>query len=80
MVNSDYLRDNLQVRLNKKLGKKLELELTGRLTKTTIMGAGTNGGKLKDAIRFSPIDSMQAMDEGDLGADADKTDEAQLLH
>ncbi len=78
MVNSDYLRDNLQVRLNKKLGKKLELELTGRLTKTTIMGAGTNGGKLKDAIRFSPIDSMQAMDEGDLGADADKTDEAQL--
>lgn len=78
MVNSDYLRDNLQIRLNKNLGKKLKFELTGRLTKTTIIGAGTNGGKLKDALRFAPIESMTAMDEGDLGADADKTDQAQL--
>ncbi len=78
MVNSDYKRDNLQVRFNKDFSRKLKFEFTGRLTKTTITGDGTNGGKLKDAARFSPIESMRAMDEGDLGADADKTDEAQL--
>ncbi|WP_448778788.1 SusC/RagA family TonB-linked outer membrane protein [Bacteroides congonensis] len=78
MVNSDFIRDNLNLRFNKDFSKKLKFELSSRLTKTLIIGDGTNGGKLKDAIRFSPISSMTNMDEDDLGTDADRTDEAQL--
>lgn len=78
MVNSDYIRDNLSIKLNKDFGKKLKFDLSSRLTKTVITGAGTNGGKLKDAIRFSPIESLSSMNEGDLGGDVDRTDEAQL--
>lgn len=78
MVNSDFIRDNLNVRFNKDFSKKLKFELSSRLTKTLIIGDGTNGGKLKDAIRFSPISSLASMDEDDLGTDADRTDQAQL--
>ena len=78
MVNSDFIRDNLSIKLNKDFSKKLKFELSSRLTKTVINGAGTNGGKLRDAIRFAPINSLASMDEGDLGTDADHTDAAQL--
>ena len=78
MVNSDYARDNLNVKFNKDFNKKLKFEFASRLTKTVINGAGTNGSKLRDAIRFSPISSQKSMNEGDLATDADRTDEAQL--
>ena len=65
MLNSNYVRDNLSVKMDKKLSDRLKFEFSGRLTKTVIDGAGTNGGKLRDAILFSPINSLTSVDAGE---------------
>ena len=55
----NYVRDNLSVKMDKKLSNKLKFEFSSRLTRMVIDGAGTNGGKLRDAVLFSPINSLQ---------------------
>ena len=52
MLNSNYVRDNLSVKMDKKLSNKLKFEFSSRLTRMVIDGAGTNGGKLRDAVLF----------------------------
>ena len=39
--------------MDKKLSNKLKFEFSSRLTRMVIDGAGTNGGKLRDAVLFS---------------------------
>ena len=65
MLNSNYVRDNLSVKMDKKLSNKLKFEFSSRLTRMVIDGAGTNGGKLRDAVLFSPINSLASIDAGD---------------
>ena len=79
MLNSNYVRDNLSVKMDKKLSNKLKFEFSSRLTRMVIDGAGTNGGKLRDAVLFSPINSLASIDAGDaLGGEIDYSDDALL--
>ena len=79
MLNSNYVRDNLSVKMDKKLSNKLKFEFSSRLTRMVIDGAGTNGGKLKDAVLCSPINSLASIDAGDaLGGEIDYSDDALL--
>ena len=40
MLNSNYVRDNFNIKLNKSFGKVIDLDITARTTNTVIDGPG----------------------------------------
>lgn len=70
MIGSDYVRDNINAKFNRKINKALSLEFQSKLTRTVINGASvSSGSKLRDAIRFPVVKTLEELTEGDLGDD-----------
>ena len=56
MLNSNYVRDNFNIKLNKSFGKVIDLDVTARTTNTVIDGPDVSGGrKLRDGVKYAPV-------------------------
>ena len=72
MIGSDYVRDNINAKFTRKINKSLKLDFQSKLTRTVINGASVSDGrKLRDAIRFPVVRTLEELTEGDLGDDYD---------
>lgn len=73
MLNSNYVRDNMNIKLSKTFGKVFELDVTARTTSTVIDGPDVSGGrKLRDAVKYAPVKSLTTISMENLaGTDAD---------
>ncbi len=70
MIGSEYVRDNINVKFTRKINKALRLEFQSKLTRTVMNGASvSSGSKLRDAIRFPVVRTLEELTEGDLGDD-----------
>jgi TonB-linked SusC/RagA family outer membrane protein len=70
MIGSDYIRDNINAKFNRKINRDLSLEFQSKLTRTVINGASvSSGSKLRDAIRYPVVETLESLTEGDLGDD-----------
>ncbi|MDR0745980.1 MAG: TonB-dependent receptor [Mediterranea sp.] len=70
MIGSNYVRDNINAKLNRKINKALSLEFQSKLTRTVINGASvSSGSKLRDAIRYPVVETLESLTEGDIGDD-----------
>lgn len=74
MLNSAYLRDNISLKLNKKISSSLDFDFTARMTNSVITGPSVSSGKkLRDATKYAPVYSLTHMSEDALGDNEDKT-------
>jgi TonB-linked SusC/RagA family outer membrane protein len=72
MIGSNYVRDNINAKLSRKINKALSLEFQSKLTRTVINGASVSSGrKLRDAIRYPVVKTLESLTEGDIGDDYD---------
>ncbi|MFC4391041.1 SusC/RagA family TonB-linked outer membrane protein [Flavobacterium quisquiliarum] len=63
MVNSAYKRDYVSFKLNKELSSKFRFDFNSRFSNTIITGPSvSNGGKLKDGIKYAPVRSLTYLD------------------
>lgn len=70
MKTSNYLRDNVNAKLSKKISKKLSFDLGMRMTKVSIDGPKVSTGKnLLDIVKAPPIKTLGSLSEGDTGDD-----------
>lgn len=67
MIGSGYVRNNINLKLNGDISKKLTFEVAARYSNTEILGAGssTEGGssvaRLKHAVRYAPTRGLADM-------------------
>lgn len=74
MLNSAYLRDNLSLKLNKKISPALDFDFTARMTNSVITGPSVSSGKkLRDASKYAPVYSLSSIPGASLGDSEDKT-------
>ncbi|NDW13647.1 TonB-dependent receptor [Bacteroides sp. 214] len=72
MIGSNYTRDNINAKFTRHLNKALKLDFQSKLTRTVIDGASISSGrKLRDAIRFPNVDTLDSQTEGDMGDEYD---------
>ena len=70
MNASNFKRDNLNVKITKKFGKKLRLDFNGKMTHQVIDGPSvSNGSKLRDAVKYPVIGTLTDLTEEDLAGD-----------
>ncbi|MCB0632787.1 MAG: SusC/RagA family TonB-linked outer membrane protein, partial [Lewinella sp.] len=61
MLNSGFLRNAINFKLNQKLSDKLTFEASTRITNTVVDGAGTSGSaqiNIKDAVQTRPVNGI----------------------
>lgn len=61
MLNSGFLRNAINFKLNQKLSDKLTFEASTRITYSRVDGAGTSGGSqitIKDAVQTRPVNGI----------------------
>ncbi|MFT3738119.1 MAG: TonB-dependent receptor [Breznakibacter sp.] len=74
MLNSEYKRDNVNLRLTKEFGKKLTIDFSSRTTNTNVSGPSVSSGKkLRDAIKYAPVFSLSYVPLDAIGSDEDVT-------
>ncbi|HTN35505.1 MAG TPA: SusC/RagA family TonB-linked outer membrane protein, partial [Arachidicoccus sp.] len=74
MLNSKYQRDYFSAKINKKISPKLSLDFNTRMYNTVISGPSvSNGKKLRDAVKYAPVQSLTSPGDGGLGSDEDAT-------
>ena len=70
MKSSNFKRDNLNVKITKKFGKKLRLDFNGKMTHQVIDGPSvSSGSKLRDAVKYPVIGTLTDLTEEDLAGD-----------
>lgn len=70
MNSSNFKRDNLNVKITKKFGKKLRLDFNGKMTHRAIDGPSvSNGSKLRDAVKYPVIGTLTDLTEEDVAGD-----------
>lgn len=85
MIGSEYIRDNLNFKLNSEINKKLSIDFNTRLSNTKVDGAGTStegtssNSRLKHTIKYAPIEGMQAFSD-DLDYASDIQSSSQLYN
>lgn len=80
MLNSGYVRDNLNLKINHNLSKQLSFNAQVRYSVSTAKGPNFTYKKmLKNTLKYSPVSSLTELEEEDiLGDDADTTDATTL--
>lgn len=74
MLNSAYQRDYVSFRMDKELSSKLDFDFISRLSNTIITGPSvSDGGKLRDGVKYAPVHSLTYLTEDDLGGGEDIT-------
>src|SRR5690606_25481597 len=74
MLNSNYERDYVSAKVNKKISSKLSFDFNTRMSNTQINGPSiSNGRKLREAIKYAPVKSLVSMTEEELGGAEDIT-------
>lgn len=74
MLNSEYQRNYLSARINKKFSDKLSLDFNTRMSNTVITGPSVSDGKkLRDGVKYAPVRSLAFLSEGSLGGAEDVT-------
>ena len=59
MDNSEFARDNINLRINSKLNKNIDFDFAIRLSNTVIDGPSISSGKkLREAIKFAPVKGL----------------------
>ncbi len=72
MLNSAYERDYVTLKLNKKIGSKLSVDFTSRLSKIVIDGPSVSSGKkLRDGVKYAPVLSLSTISLEESGNDDD---------
>lgn len=62
MLNSNYRRDNVNIKLNSQINKHISFDITGRTTKTVIDGPNVSGGRmLRDGTKYAPVKSLATL-------------------
>lgn len=70
METSELKRDYLNAKLSKDINKKLKVDLSMRMTKTVIDGPKVStGNRLRNIVKYAPIGTLEALQEGDRGED-----------
>jgi TonB-linked SusC/RagA family outer membrane protein len=76
MLGSDYMRDNINFKINSKITDRITLDFNTRFSDTNVTGAGTStegsssNSRLKHAIKYSPVRGLQEfLDAVDYDAD-----------
>jgi TonB-linked SusC/RagA family outer membrane protein len=76
MLGSDYMRDNINFKINSKITDRITLDFNTRFSDTNVTGAGTStegsssNSRLKHAIKYSPVRCLQEfLDAVDYDAD-----------
>ena len=78
MLNSNYVRDNFNIKLNKSFGKVIDLDVTARTTNTVIDGPDVSGGrKLRDGVKYAPIKSITTLSMENLVGTSEELDWAE---
>jgi TonB-dependent starch-binding outer membrane protein SusC len=74
MLNSKYVRDNVNIKLSKTFGSKFTIDFTARTSNTKISGPSVSSGKkMRDAIKYAPVRSLSYMPIEAVGTDEDVT-------
>ena len=74
MLNSEYQRDYVSARLNKKVSPKLSIDFNSRMSNTVIDGPSVSDGrKLREAVKYAPVQSLSSLTEAALGGAEDIT-------
>jgi TonB-linked SusC/RagA family outer membrane protein len=62
MKTSKYLRDNLNIKIDKTFGKYLRLEFNPKMSRRVINGASVSSGrKLRDSVKFAPVNTQTSI-------------------
>lgn len=70
MKTSKFRRDNLNLKLSKDIRQNLTLDFNVKMTNTIIDGASvSNGKKLRDCVKYSPVKTLSSLGREDLGED-----------
>lgn len=70
MKTSDLKRDYLNAKLAKDINKSLKVDMSMRMTKTVIDGPRVStGNRLRNIVKYAPIGTLDALQEGDSGED-----------
>jgi len=70
MKTSNFKRDNVNLKLSKDIRPNLTFDLNVKMTNTVINGASvSNGRKLRDCVKYSPVRALSSMGREDLGDD-----------
>ena len=71
MQTSNFKRDNLNVKLSKKLfNNKLRLDFNAKMTHRVIDGPSvSSGNKLRDAVKYPPVKTLTELSDEDLAGD-----------
>lgn len=78
MLNSNYVRDNFNIKLNKSFGKVIDLDVTARTTNTVIDGPDVSGGrKLRDGVKYAPVKSITTLSMENLVGTSEELDWAE---
>lgn len=68
MDTSRFRRDNLNLKINKIINKRLKFDFNMKLSKTVIDGPSVSGGKkLRDTVKYPSISTLDGLTEDDLG-------------
>lgn len=74
MLNSEYKRDYISARINKKISNKLTFDFNSRMANTKITGPSiSDGRKLREGVKYAPVLSLASLTEGSLGGGEDVT-------
>lgn len=80
MLNSAYKRDYVSAKLNKEISQKLTFNLNTRVWNTVIIGPSvSNGGKLRDAIKYAPVKSLSSLSSDALLGTGENINSAEAL-
>ena len=70
MQTSQYRRDNVNLKVNKKFNKKLRMDLNVKMSNTTIDGPSvSSGSKLRDCVKYPTIGTLTDLTDEDLSGD-----------
>lgn len=70
MTNSNYKRDNVNLKLSRQLNKKLRVELNAKMSNQVIDGPSVSSGwKLRDAVKYPNVGSLTDLTSEDLMGD-----------
>ena len=70
MQTSQYRRDNVNLKANKKFNKKLRMDLNVKMSNTTIDGPSvSSGSKLRDCVKYPTVGTLTDLTDEDLSGD-----------
>ena len=70
MQTSQYRRDNVNLKVNKKFNKKLRMDLNVKMSNTTIDGPSvSSGSKLRDCVKYPTVGTLTDLTDEDLSGD-----------